>query len=86
MLMARIIPEGLILVVERVKCDYDGAELPTAEKCARLPVIRVTARAPEPSGTHSLCLIFGAGTWANPTAVGAFCMRKRDDSVAFCSA
>lgn len=36
--MAPLIPWGLILVIQRGKCDYDRAQLLTAEKCARLKV------------------------------------------------
>ncbi|EPY76912.1 hypothetical protein CB1_001347004 [Camelus ferus] len=41
--LARIfLDQGLIGVIQRRKCDYDGAELLTAEKCAELNVFRVT--------------------------------------------
>lgn len=66
---------------QRGRCGFNGAELLAAEKCAGLSVFRVTAL--ESSGTHSLCLIFRVSTWANPAAVGAFCMQRSDYRVAF---
>lgn len=45
MLMDQLTPQGLILVIQRGKYDYDRAELLAAEKCAGLNVFRVTVLA-----------------------------------------
>lgn len=76
--MAPLIPWGLILVIQR-ECDYDRAQLLTAEKCARLKVQSDSAGPVRSSGTQTLLyLIFSLSTSANLTVAGIFRMQRQD--------